>query len=112
MKRISNLDELINYFTRIMDSKECAPTVCAIPLALLGAVLWRKDADAQIEVRGYGASTGRMLFVKINGQRYAFRHNRDDRSIELRLNDHKGEIRARFTNKTSVTEVRSIFETL
>ncbi len=111
-QRISDLNALIEYFTRIMDCKECAPKIAAIPLALLGAVLWRKDADAPINVRTYGAYTGRMLWVQINGQRYTFTHNRSPHRIELHRGKNDDEVIAEFTNDTPVTEVRRLFETL
>ncbi len=112
-KKISDLNALIEYFTKIMNCKECAPTIAAIPLALLGAVLWQKDAETIINVGTYGAGVGRMLWVQIRGQRYTFTDNYGrPRCIQLRRGDHRGEVIKEFTNATSVVEVREIFETL
>jgi len=109
---VSDLDTLVTYFTGVMDRTHHAPNVDAVALALLGAVLWRKDTDSEIEVRTYGGSTANMLWVQINGQRYALAYNHHDGCIELRQRTSGGEVVHRFTNATPVTEVRRIFEEL
>jgi hypothetical protein len=109
---VSDLDTLVAYFTGVMDRTHHAPNVDAVALALLGAVLWRKDADSEIEVRTYGGSTANMLWVQINGQRYALAYNHHDGCIELRQRTTGGDVVQRFTNATPVTEVRRIFEEL
>jgi hypothetical protein len=109
---VSDLDTLIAYFTGVMDRTHHAPNVDAIALALLGAVLWKKDDDAPIEVRTYAGSPANVLWVQIAGQRYALAYNHREGCIELRERTTTGGARFSFTNKTPVTEVRRIFEEL
>ena len=84
-----------------------APNVNAIVLALMGAVLWRKD-DAQIKVRAKGT----QLWVKINGSEYTVSHERKADKIKLRRLGAGSGGDQFFTNATSVTEVRKVFEAL
>jgi len=109
---VSDLDTLMTYFSGVMDRTHHAPNVDAIALALLGAVLWRKDADSEIQVRTYAGSPANMLWVQISRRRYALAYNHRDGCIELHERTGAGEVMHRFTNSTPVTEVRRIFEAL
>lgn len=111
-KTVSDLDTLILYFTGVMNRTHHAPNVNAIALALLGAVLWKKDEDAEIEVRTHAGSTANVLWVQIAGQRYAIAYNHKRECIELRERATTGDVLFSFTNRTPVTEVRRIFEEL
>lgn len=109
---VADLDTLLEYFDGVMSRTHHAPNVNAIALALLGAVLWKKDDDAHIEVRTYGGSTANILWVTIAGIRYALAYNHKEGCIELRERTSTGEVRFSFTNRTSVNEVRRLFEEL
>src|SRR5689334_11023296 len=109
---VADLDTLLDYFSGVMNRTHHAPNVNAIALALLGAVLWKKDDGAPIEVRTYGGSTANVLWVQIAGIRYAIAYNHKAGCIELRERTTTGDVRYTFTNETSVNEVRQIFEEL
>ncbi len=51
-----------------------AKTVGAIALAIVGAVLWKKDPEP-VRVRTYAGKTANILWVRINGKRYALAYN-------------------------------------
>lgn len=109
---VADLNTLLEYFTGVMNRTHHAPNVNAIALALLGAVLWKKDDDADIAVRTYGGSTANVLWVTIAGIKYALAYNHKKGCIELRERTSTGDVRFSFTNKTSVNQVRRVFEEL
>jgi hypothetical protein len=103
--QVSDLDTLLDYFSGVMSRTHHAPNVDAIALALLGAVLWKKDEDSPIEVCTYAGSPANVLWVQIAGQRYALAYNHNDGCIELRERTSQGNTRYTFTNDTSVNQV-------
>jgi len=81
---VADLDTLEQYLAGVMNrSVHHAETVGAIVLALLGAVLWKKDVDTPIEVRTYDGAPANVLWVQIAGQRYALAYNHREGRIEL-----------------------------
>jgi hypothetical protein len=92
-------------------SEHHAETVGAIALALLGAVLWRKDGKP-LEVRRYAGEPANIVWFEVDGNRYALAYNHGVGCIELRERTQSGKVRHRFTNKTSVIEVREVFQAL
>ena|SRR5271166_3530613 len=110
---VADLDTLEQYLAGVMNrSGHHAQTVGAIALALLGAVLWKKDADTTIDVRTYGGSTANVLWVQIAGHKYALAYNHEADCIELHDRTQSGTVLHRFTNQTPVTEVWQVFENL
>lgn len=110
--QVADLTTLETYLDGVMNrSEHHARTVGAIALALLGAVLWKKD-DAAIEVRTYDGQPANILWVQIAGQRYALAYNHREECIELRDRTQSGDVLHRFTNNTPVTEVWQVFENL
>ncbi len=109
---VADLETLESYLSGVMNrSGHHADTVGAIALALIGAVLWKKDA-APIEVKTYDGKTANILWVQIAGQRYALAYNHKEGCIELRDRTQSGPAVARFANSTPVTEVQRVFEEL
>jgi hypothetical protein len=110
--QVADLKTLELYLDGVMNrSEHHAKTVGGIALALLGAILWKKD-DEPVEVRTYDGRPANILWVQISGQRYALAYNHHDECIELRDRTQSGDVLHRFTNATSVTEVWQIFEDL
>lgn len=110
--QVADLETLERYLDGVMNrSGHHATTVGAIALALLGAVLWKKD-DAPVEVRTYDGRPANILWVQISGDRYALAYNHHEECIELRDRTQSGAVLHRFTNTTPVTEVWQVFETL
>ena len=110
--QVADLATLEAYLAGVMDrSEHHAQTVGAIALALIGAVLWKKD-DAPVEVRTYDGRPANILWVQIAGERYALVYNHHEDCIELRSRTQSGEVVHQFTNRTPVTDVWRVFEQL
>jgi len=109
---VADLETLEAYLAGVMNrSEHHAETVGAIALALIGAVLWRKDPEP-IAVKTYDGRAANILWVQISGHRYALAYNHEENCIELRDRTLRGDALARFDNDTPVTEVYKIFERL
>lgn len=110
---INDVDTLKQYIEAVMGRAEHhGPNVGAIALALAGAVIWRKDPEP-IEVHeGRSMAHGTVLWVRIAGQRYAFRYNHTTRNIEMRLGTTRGNVLHAFDNRTPTTEIERIFREL
>jgi Integron cassette protein VCH_CASS1 chain len=109
---VADLNTLESYLSGVLNrSNHHAETVGGIALALIGAVLWRKDA-VPIQVRTYDGRAANILWVQISGQRYALAYNHKRECIELRQRTQNGRTVARFDNSTSVAEVQRIFGSL
>jgi hypothetical protein len=109
---IADLHTLETYLAGVLDrSEHHAEHVGAIALALIGAVLWRKDA-APIEVRTHAGKTANILWVQISRRRYALAYNHVGKCIELRERTLNGATIAQFNNSTPVIEVWRVFEEL
>jgi len=106
---VADLGTLEEYLAGVMNrSGHHAQTVGAV--ALIGAVLWKKDADTAIEVRTYDGAPANVLWVQMAGRRYALAYNHHEECIELRDRTQTGTAIHRFTNHTPVTEVWNAFE--
>ena len=79
-------------------------------LTLAGAVIWRATQD--IEVRTYNEETANILWLTINGHRYALAYNHQTGNIEIRDRNQNGTILASFNNSSSATSVKTIFSGL
>ena len=109
---VADLDTLESYLAGVLNrSEHHAQTVGAVALALVGAVLWRKDATP-IEVRTYDGKTANILWFHVAGQRYALGYNHREQCIELRERTQNCRTLARFDNGTPVSEVQRVFEAL
>jgi|ERR1035437_1439483 hypothetical protein len=110
---INDVDTLKQYLDSVMARAEHhGPTVGAIALALAGAIIWRKDMEP-IEVHeGRTVTHGTVLWVRITGQRYAFRYNHETGEIQMRLGTTRGNVLHAFNNSTPITEIEQVFRTL
>lgn len=110
--KVNDVDALKSYVSGVMNRADHhAENVTSIALALAGAIVWRKDADP-IEVMVQDGDTKNVLWVRINGQRYAFSYKHDSQSIELREGSTHGKVLHSFTNETPLSEVESVFRSL
>jgi hypothetical protein len=89
-----------------------AQDVSAVALALAGAIVWRKDATADIQVMSKDGDLKNVLWVKISGQRYAFSYNHDARAIEMREGSTQGDVLHSFSNATALAELEAVFRAL
>ena len=81
-----------------------------IVLTLAGAVIWRATQD--IEVRTYNEETANILWLTIDGHRYAVAYNHLTGNIEIRDRNQNGTVLAEFNNLTSAADVKTIFASL
>ena len=110
--QVADLATLELYLGGVMNrSEHHAEAVGGIALALVGAVLWKKD-DTPMEVRTYEGRPANILWVHIAGIRYALVYNHREECIELRERTQSGRVLHHFTNGTPVTEVWQAFENL
>ena len=110
---VTDVSELQSYIRGVMDrAAHHAGNVDQIALTLAGAIIWRKDDDP-IKVMTRDGDTKNVLWVHINGTRYAFSYNHQSGGqIEMRKGNTQGAVLHAFSNTTPVADVKRIFETL
>ncbi len=108
---ITTLTLLNEYINGVMNRADHhGQNVNEIVLTLAGAVIWRATQD--VEVRTYNNETANILWLTIDGHRYALAYNHITGEIEIRDRNLKGTVIASFNNKTNATEVKTIFTKL
>jgi len=111
-REVRDLNVLKEYVTAVIERADHhATAVNEIVLALVGGIVWRKDADP-IDVHTKEGEMKNVMWVKIGGERYAFSYNHEMGNIEIRKGSIQGEVLHSFSNHTSVYEVKEVFEKL
>lgn len=111
-KEIADVELLRDYLVGVMNrAKHHANPVSEIALTLAGAVIWRKDGDP-IEVFERKGNVANALWVRIGGVRYVLSYNHEDQAIDLRVGSTQGKTIHSFSNKSSASEVKRVFEAL
>ncbi|WP_082140005.1 hypothetical protein [Desulfovibrio sp. TomC] len=109
---VNEVNDLKMYLTGVMKRADHhANNVNEVVLTLIGALLWKKD-QSPITVMTRENQTTNVLWVYIQGKKYAFSYNHDTKSIEMRLNSTQGDVLKSFNNQDSATGIRAFFETL
>ncbi|HLP53548.1 MAG TPA: hypothetical protein VK151_00895 [Fluviicola sp.] len=105
--KIESIDILKKYFLGVITrTDDHAPNIDNIVYSLLGIVILLKDDNTHLEVRGTDDnSMGNILWVIINGTRFALRYEHLDGTIEIRQNSFKGRLILKINNLTSITEI-------
>ena len=104
---VTEVEVLRQYIGGVMKRADHhAGGVDEVVLALIGAILWRKDADQGIKV------LTNVLWVHFNDKRYAFSYNHSSGQIEMREGSTHGSVLHVFDNSVSAAQVKSIFEDL
>lgn len=88
-----------------------ADNVTGIALALLGAIIWRGDPGS-IEIKQRSGNLANVLWVNINGKRYAFAYNHETGKIEVRDRTQSGRAIRDFNNQTSLADLEKCFRSL
>jgi len=83
-----------------------------VVVPLVGAIVLFKDPDSEIRVMTREGSMANVLWVHIDGTRYAFAYEHDSKSVVLKDGGTQGTVLARFTNRSTVTEILQTFEGL
>jgi hypothetical protein len=110
---ITEINVLRDYMRGVLDRADHhAGSVNEIALALVGAIIWRKDDNVQIEVMTQGGEMKNVLWVHIGGQGYAFSYNHSIGCIEMRQGTTHGESIHAFSNATSLGDLKRTFENL
>lgn len=110
---VTEVEELRAYINGVMGRADHhAGEVKDIVLALVGAILWRKDGDEPIKVFVREGQTANALWVHIGTTRYAFSYNHNAGLIEMREGSTHGPTLHTFNNTTPLVTVREIFEKL
>lgn len=78
-----------------------------IVLTLAGAVIWRATPD--VEVRTYNDETSNILWLTINGRRYAVAYNHQTLNIEIRNRNQNGTVLTTFNNASTAADAKRIF---
>lgn len=80
---ITTLTRLNEYINAVMNRADHhGQNVNEIVLTLAGAVIWRATQD--VEVRTYKEQTANILWLTVNGNRYAITYNHQTSNIEVR----------------------------
>jgi hypothetical protein len=109
---ITDVDVLQEYISGVMKrAGHHANNVDEVALAIAGAVVWRKDGD--LRVMAHAGDMKNVLWVRINGQRYALSYNHaGGGTIEVRRGSTQGAVLASFNNTTPLADVKRFFESL
>jgi len=105
---ITTLNLLNEYINGVMNrANHHGQNVNEIVLTLAGAVIWRATQD--VEVRTFKDQTANILWLTVNGHRYAIAYNHETFHIEIRYRSQNGTVLAKFDNSTSTSDVKRIF---
>jgi hypothetical protein len=104
---VTEIEVLRQYIGGVMARADHhANRVDEVALALVGAILWRKDADQEIKV------LVNVLWVYIGGSRYALSYNPESGEIEMRNGSTHGTVKHTFSNAVNASIVKAIFEAM
>lgn len=110
---VTDVEQLRGYIQGVMARADHhAGNVKEIALALAGAILWRKDDGESIKVMERDGETTNVLWVVINGNRYAFSYSHQLGVIEMKQNSTHGDVIHTFSNGTSLSLLYGIFQAL
>ena len=108
---ITTLTLLNEYINGVMNrANHHGQNVNEVVLTLAGAVVWKATQD--LEVRTYGDSTANILWLTVNGRRYATAYNHQAEKIEIRDRSQNGEVLASFNNQTTAAAIKQFFASL
>jgi hypothetical protein len=109
-RTITSIDELQDYLAGVSARADHhAQGVSAIILAIAGAIVLFKEPRREIRVMEREGETGNVLWVYINGKRYALSYRHDTQAVEVRQNNIQGIALASFDNNDSATRVVTFF---
>jgi len=110
---MDSVKRLQQYFNGVIERAEHhAPGVTEVIYPLLCLIVSRFDPTSDIEVREYNGSPANMLWVHINGAKYAFRYDHKTSTIEIREGTLNGSIKHSIDNTKSIKDLIQIFDTL
>lgn len=88
-----------------------AGQVKAVALTLLGGIIWRADTGS-IEIKQYDGGLANVLWLTVNGRRFALAYNHQTEKIEIRDRTQSGSMIYEFDNATPVKDIEAVFRGL
>ena len=111
--RLNTVDRLQQYLLGVSQrANHHAPNVSHVILALAGAIVLHKDQGTQLEARTYRGDPANVVYVTINGARYALTYGHQHQSVEIRRNSVRGATVGSFTNASTPQQIIQIFSEL
>jgi len=112
-RAVTHVDTLQEYIQGVIEKSEHhAKGVDLAALALVGMIVWRKDPDRELEVMERDGEMTNVLWVWINGSRYALSYAHELGVIQIRGKTLRGESLMDFDNDTPVAEIKRFFAKL
>jgi hypothetical protein len=112
-KEIVSIDELQRYLEGLYEKSEHhAWDITSIIYPLVGFIVLNKDKGTDISVFTREGEMKNVIWVWINGSCYAFSYNHETGHIEIRLGTTRGKVKASISNKTTIEELKKLFEKL
>lgn len=106
---IRTVDDLGNYLNGMLaNADHHAYNIEEVVLKLVGAVVMLKDPGTVMECRAVHGETANVVWVYINGTRYAFAYQHNPPAIEIRERSLRGPVVASFDNSQSMRDVLRI----
>jgi hypothetical protein len=113
MLPITDVPTLQHYFSNVVKkANHHAQNVNQIIYPLLGFVMSKIDGFQHVRVWGSLQQPGNLMWVVINGYRYAFNYNHTDQVIEMCQGSYRGRVIARIDNSMPISTLQTIFNEL
>jgi len=108
-RSIADIGVLQQYIRGVLERAEHhAANVDEVLFAVAGAVVWRKD-DEHLEVMLRDGDMKNVLWVHVDGTRYAIAYDHVTQAIQVRRGSTHGPVLASFTNATPHRGIKAFF---
>jgi hypothetical protein len=110
--KVVGVNDLSDYLDGVISkANHHAQKVNAIALTVIGAIIWAKDPD-HITAMSRDGDVKNVIWVKINGCRYAFSYNHSTLNIDMRSGSIQGPTIASFSNTDTANDIFDFFAEL
>lgn len=107
---IESIDQMKNYLIKLMERADHhAKEVEAVCLSLVGAIIWKAN---KVEVRTYKGDMANQLWMMAGANWYSFTYGHESGTVDMKKDNHHGDVIHTFTNTSSAIEILSIFDKL
>jgi hypothetical protein len=106
-RRLKTNIEIDSFITKVIgEANHHAPSVASVIMPLSQAVRARLNLGVdKVEVYERNGNLARTCWVTINGNRYAFKYNYQNRKIDLKRHGLQGALITSFDNNTTGTAI-------
>jgi len=113
MIKLNDSDKMREYLVGVLKRADHhAQRVEACVMAVFGAVIAYKDEGTSIEVKELNGEMVNVLWAQINGTRYAFSYNGNEKIIEMREKSTRGPVVISFDDTCTLQQIRTFFADL